>query len=101
MREFDCSLSEASAKLRKARKRLSAFLEEKGEDTVAQMYQGPKTWADARAKEAFVTNYLAERQTTHLSSKVGYQMKRKKNPAHSTVQQWTWHARALWEEQEV
>ncbi len=100
MHEFDCSMSEASAKLRKARKRLSAFLEEKGEEAIAQMYQGSKTWCDARAREAFVTNYVAERQATHLSSEVGYQMKREKSPSHSIIKEWTWKARALWEEEE-
>ena len=93
MSEFDCNLSGAYVRLQKARQRLSAFLEQKGEDVVAQMYQGPKTWSDARAREEFAINYVAEQQAV-------YETKKEKTPPDSAIKRWKRKARALWEVQE-
>ena len=94
MSEFDCNLSGAYVRLQNARQRLSAFLEQKGEDVVAQMYQGPKTWCDARAKEEFVINYVAEQQAV-------YETKKEKIPPKSAIKRWKRKARTLWQEQEI
>ena len=93
MAEFDCSYSGAYARLQQARQRLSAFVTEKGEDTVAQMYKGPRTWCDARARRAFITHYVAEQSAT-------YQTKREKSPPDSAIKRWRRKGRAVWHELE-
>ncbi len=93
MPEFDCSLSGAYARLRQARERLSRFCQESGEDKVAQMYKGPKTWCDARARRAFMTHYVAEQKAT-------YQTKREKSPPDSAIKRWRRKGRAVWNELE-
>ena len=93
MAEFDCSYSGAYARLRQARQRLSRFLEQRGEDTVAQMYKGPKTWCDAKARRAFITHYVAEQRAM-------YQTKREKTPPDSAIKRWRGKGRAVWNELE-
>ena len=93
MAEFDCSSRYAYARLRQARERLCAFITEKGEDTVAQMYKGPKTWCDARARLAFITDYVAEQRAV-------YETKREKSPPDSATSRWRRKGRAVWNELE-
>jgi hypothetical protein len=86
---LDCSTDMASQRVNYARRRLAAFVEERGVEEIAGWYagmgrsQGGVT--DVRAQQAYVAQYVAERQAAYGAE-----------PARRQKEEWKSRARAKW-----
>jgi hypothetical protein len=86
---LDCSTDMASQRVNFARRRLAAFVEERGVEEIAGGYEGVASSrhvvTDVRAQKAYVAQYVAERQ-----SEYGVE------PARRQREEWKSRAQARW-----
>ena len=86
---LDCSTDMASQRVNYARRRLAAFVEARGVEEIGGWYAGVgrsgNELTDVRAQQAYVAQYVAERQAAYGAE-----------PARRQKEEWKSRARATW-----
>lgn len=86
---LDCTPDMASQRVNYARRRLAAFVEERGVEEIAGWYEGVESSqgvvTNVRAQQAYVAKYVAERQAAYGAE-----------PARRQKEEWKSRARAKW-----